>query len=409
LLGSVQTNAENIDRGKIFFPNLDGLRFIAFLMVFMQHGFLTSLNLQFQKGTFINKLFTILFDGGTGVSIFFVLSGFLITYLLLAESESNGKINVLSFYARRTLRIWPLYFVVITFALVIYPLLKSMLGISSPLSYNTIYYYAFLSNFDVINLRTYFPGQDSMSSITWSVAIEEQFYLIWPLLFCFLPKKFYKYIFGGVILVSLLFRFVHSQEHIQLYFHSLGVCADLAIGGLGAYFAIYSAKFRDFFQNLSKPAIILLYGLGIAWLFYHKQFFNFHYAPVFSRLISTAFFAFIILEQNFSKRSFFKFSKNRLLSSWGKYTYGLYLLHPVAITLVAIALKLFHVYDEHSFMISLFAGFAALALSMVLSYFSYVYYEKKFLLLKSNFDSRRNPEFKPATVDGQVSQVLVHS
>src|SRR5262249_15856566 len=121
-------------------------------------------------------------SGWMGVSFFFVLSGFLITYLILREIEVNGKLDILAFYVRRVLRIWPLYYLVIAFGFLCYPLLKSVFGFSSYIETgNSLYYMFFLSNFDVINLGHWLGnGRGAMSTnITWSVAIEEQFYLLW--------------------------------------------------------------------------------------------------------------------------------------------------------------------------------------------------------------------------------------
>ena len=101
-------------REKVYFPNLDALRFFAFMFVYLRHGFGDVVK-PIELGHFIlNLLKNGLNDSGDiGVSFFFVLSGFLITYLILKEIEVTGKIDVRAFYIRRCLRIWPLYFVVV--------------------------------------------------------------------------------------------------------------------------------------------------------------------------------------------------------------------------------------------------------------------------------------------------------
>ncbi|MCX6297258.1 MAG: acyltransferase, partial [Bacteroidetes bacterium] len=152
-----------ISNSKIYFPNLDGLRFAAFLMVYLQHGFFNSIKALDINGTFYEKLISVLCNGGIGVSIFFVLSGFLITYLILVESDLNGKLNVGYFYIRRTLRIWPLYFAVIIFVFLLYPYFKGLYGIAENTCNIPGYYFFFLSNFDVINIQKYHPGLDSLS------------------------------------------------------------------------------------------------------------------------------------------------------------------------------------------------------------------------------------------------------
>ena len=96
-----------IDSNKVFFPNLEGLRFFAFFVVFINHAF-ASLGYYNPSKTFVFVRTHFLLNGNLGVSFFFVLSGFLITYLLLKEKELTGKINIKNFYLRRVLRIWPL-------------------------------------------------------------------------------------------------------------------------------------------------------------------------------------------------------------------------------------------------------------------------------------------------------------
>src|SRR5688500_3290557 len=114
-----------MNKEKIFFPNLDSLRSIAFLLVFFQHGFYNFFK-NFEGESYLtDRLIAFLFlNGGSGVRIFFVLSGFLITYLILKEVRDNGKLNLGYFYLRRTLRIWPLYYAVVIFSFLVYPFLK---------------------------------------------------------------------------------------------------------------------------------------------------------------------------------------------------------------------------------------------------------------------------------------------
>jgi peptidoglycan/LPS O-acetylase OafA/YrhL len=360
-------------------------------MVFIQHAIVPAFEHLNIKGTFWEALIRLAGNGAYGVSIFFVLSGFLITYLMLSERELYGKIHVLYFYVRRTLRIWPLYYAVITFAFILYPFFKQIIGIQTHLGSRPAYYFLFLSNFDVIHIQKYFSGQDSMSgNITWSVAIEEQFYLVWPILFYVLPKKFYRVIFLATIAASLIFRYVYADDVAFLYFHSLSVCSDLALGGLCAWYALYSEAFTDFLKRLPKIVIAAIYVLGMYWLLAGISQFRIPYANVFTRLVSTLFFAFVILEQNYCRHSLYKFSRLKTLSFWGKYTYGLYLLHPIALTMLDVAFRLLRIDYQRTFLSTLSAGLAALVISLLLSYVSYEYFEKRFLKLKKKFSFVRS-------------------
>src|SRR5690606_19639921 len=118
-------------------------------------------------------------NGVLGVNFFFVLSGFLITYLLLVEKDRFKNINIGNFYVRRVLRIWPLFYFCVLFGFVAFPILKEALGEVPDEPARLPFYLAFLSNFDVV----YNASPDaSVLGILWSVSIEEQFYLVWPLI-----------------------------------------------------------------------------------------------------------------------------------------------------------------------------------------------------------------------------------
>ena len=113
---------------KIFFPNLDGLRFFCFVSVFFFHSFATRFASIKENGLYHFVKGVLASNGNLGVNFFFVLSGFLITYLLFAEKEKYKKISVGNFYIRRILRIWPLFYFCVFFGFVIFPILKRALG-----------------------------------------------------------------------------------------------------------------------------------------------------------------------------------------------------------------------------------------------------------------------------------------
>ena len=370
---------------KIFFPNLDGLRFVAFMMVFVWHALKAPFDLLHIENPFVQKFFYYFLNGKTGVSIFFVLSGFLITYLILAEIELNGKLDVLKFYIRRSLRIWPLYFLVLLLVFVGMPIAMRFTGANwSEFDMRPLFYFLFIGNFDV--LRIYLTnGTDLLpSTVTWSVAIEEQFYFAWPLFFTLLPAKFFKYIFPVVLFGSYIFRSMHAGSSPTLNFHTLSVAGDLALGGLAAYLSFTDKNFVNFFKGQSNKLRGLIY-IGGMLLLYSLQFLEDDGVHVYSRLIQTLFFAYIILDQNFCLQERFKFSASKFMSYWGKYTYGLYLWHPFLLLVITILFtKVFHLSYQNVFTHLLIAPIA-LAASFTVSYASYHYFEKHFLKLKNRF------------------------
>ena len=378
---------------KLYFKNLDSIRFIAALMVFLGHAVSPSYQYLPIKNTFWEKLLNTMSNGGTGVSIFFVLSGFLITYLLISEYQLNFKISIKKFYMRRVLRIWPLYFLVVAFSFLIYPFLKSLIGMNNPLGSNFIYHLTFLSNFDVINIEKFCYGSDAMSqNITWSVSIEEQFYLFWPLIFVFLQKRLWIYSISLVIIGSILFRIINNNDGVVLYFHTFSVLLDLGIGGLMALLIKSNIKFRSFFENSSTLTHLTLFIFSFCLVFWEGTLFSFNYGAAISRIFISFSFALIISAQAITKReSKFNLVNMSFANKMGKYTYGIYLIHPIAITIIDILVRLIH-FPKTNF-INLFSiGAIGFILTLFLSKISFRYYELRFLSLKDKFTTIQTHE-----------------
>ncbi len=150
-------------------PSLNGWRAVAILLVLISHAHLTRgfpLELFSLKYPLVYFLQTL---GLLGVRLFFVLSGFLITHLLLKEAEKNGRVSLKSFYIRRALRIFPVYFI--------------YLGVLGVLCLFGLYHDGSSSWFGVLTFtRNIFGKAPSLTTHFWSLAVEEQFYLVWPAL-----------------------------------------------------------------------------------------------------------------------------------------------------------------------------------------------------------------------------------
>jgi peptidoglycan/LPS O-acetylase OafA/YrhL len=370
---------------RLYFKNLDSIRFVAAFMVFLSHG-TRSYTFLGIEGTFLFKVFATISSGGVGVSIFFVLSGFLITYLLISENELTGQISLKNFYIRRMLRIWPLYYAVVLFTFFLYPMLKDLAGIVGHSQANVLYHLVFLSNFDVINIEKYFPGRDVASqNITWSVSVEEQFYLFWPLIFAFLPRKGWVYCISAIILGSLAFRIVKHEDISVLYFSTFSVLLDLGIGGLFAYFIKTDQRVRTFFESIGTPGHFILFAFSFSLLLWGDSIFTFKYGNAISRLFFSFSFAMIIAAQAITlKDSPLNLGKFSFANKWGKYTYGIYLLHPIAITLLDVMARLLHITIDN-LPKAFINGVTAFFLTLLISWVSYEFFESKFLALKEKF------------------------
>lgn len=222
-------------------PQLDAVRGVAVLLVLVHNaGISSSLHLGILAK-----------NGWMGVDLFFVLSGFLISGILLDTKTSEGYFR--NFYARRCLRIWPLYYSALLFMFVVVPLLR-------PSETHTIFearsapwwsYPVFLQNF-LVPVPTMATG---LLGVTWSLAVEEQFYLVWPLVVRFTEGVQLRNIAIAVICVSPLLRYFLYQHHVNIYSNTFCRLDGLMAGALLAIL-IRSGDFAP--SRLVAPAWIAL-------------------------------------------------------------------------------------------------------------------------------------------------------
>lgn len=373
---------------RIFFPNLDGLRFISFFVVFLYHCDLSIFSYLQDSHPKAHAAITFLFrHGNLGVNFFFVLSGFLITYLLIKEKELKGNIHVGNFYVRRILRIWPLYYLCLVIGFVAFPLFKQLTHEPMTETAHLPYYIFFAANFDYLHTWPVKPTA-LILSVLWSVAVEEQFYLTWPLILRLVPIRKFKFVFPSIILLSLIFRSFYTDsteaDHAVRYFHTFSLIGDMALGGLFAYLCSYENKFKHFIVHLSKGGIILIWVGALLLSLFKHVIFPCGFPIIFERFIIAIFFGLIIVEQNYAKNSFVKMSRFKTITKLGGYTYGLYCLHLLGMYITAKITDKFHL-DQTSLLISILTAIAALIFSIGISLLSYHCFEKWFLQIKSRF------------------------
>lgn len=203
-----------------YIPQLDGLRFCAFLGVFVSH----ALDLRLPSGPASWPEWwgsAAVLSGGFGVALFFVLSSYLITSLLLWERAATGHIDVVAFWMRRVLRIWPLYFGFLIG-------LWSVGGLSGDAF---IAFAVFAGNWGVA-LWDVSPG---LAGPLWSVSIEEQFYLSWPLFLAMVPPRFLRPTGCLLILVAVVARywfFLNGASVPDVWLNTLSHLDAIGIGVL---------------------------------------------------------------------------------------------------------------------------------------------------------------------------------
>ena len=372
---------------KLYLRNLDSIRFFAALIVYIGHGIAPSYQYLSINNTVWEQLLNVISIGPIGVYMFFVLSGFLITYLLISEQEINNKISLKNFYIRRILRIWPLYFMIILFAFGIIPFVNYLTGTYKPAPSKIIYYLTFLSNYDVISLFRNNLGfiNPLTQNITWSVSVEEQFYLFWPLLFVFLPKRFWFHSILLVIAGSLLFRFLYFEDAQILYLHTIALLVYLGMGALFAYLIKTNKRIKHIFENTSTFTHFVLFAIAFCFLCWFKQLFTFKYGIIVGSIAISLSFALIISAQALTTRkSILNLQNISFANKWGKYTYGIYLIHPIVLAFMSMLVPLMP-FPTENFTYSFTNGIVCFIITLLLSKLSYKYYESRFLSLKKKF------------------------
>lgn len=367
---------------RVYFPNLSGLRFIAAFAIIIHHLEQMKSNLSYNNYwhiAFIKNL-------GLGVTFFFVLSGFLITYLLLSEKQKTNNISIKDFYIRRILRIWPLYYFIVILAYFVlnkiyfFKLPETAILNSSSVFFKTLTLYIFfLPN---VVLFSYAPIP--YASQTWSIGVEEQFYFIWPILMKYIKNKYL--ILVGTITIYILLINLFLPRLIEIDPHSgyldkikyiiINFKIDcMAVGGLFAYLLFKKNKIINILNTnilcwISVVLLLILMVLDYKFPYVNNE----AYAIIFS---------IIILNFSTNTKPIFNL-ENKLFKYLGKISYGIYMCHIIAIVISVKMLASINIYNYWCQLI------ASTLISIILASLSYNLLEKKFLKLKKKFTKIRS-------------------
>jgi peptidoglycan/LPS O-acetylase OafA/YrhL len=194
---------------RIYFPELDGLRFLAFMLVYISHEGVPPDLLARLIGSRATAALRL--NGGYGVQLFFILSGYLIASLLLREEARYGRIALRAFWARRILRIWPLYYLIVAIGFGVIPALEGQLhetGYREMMRIHFIPFLAFMGNWSMLLLT---PMPDWLS-VLWSVCVEEQFYLIVPLMIALVTPRYRRSLVAVLMATAIAVRWACAQS-----------------------------------------------------------------------------------------------------------------------------------------------------------------------------------------------------
>lgn len=351
---------------KLYLPGLNGLRAIAASAVIISHiGLHLDMFGLIKKGGYDL--------GSYGVTIFFTLSGFLITFLLLTEKQQKKEIDIKKFYVRRILRIWPLYFIYL-FIVLLYIHFK----INSD-----IWYYIFIvPNVPfAINAATggvlYIP----FIGHYWSLGVEEQFYAFWPWIIKKIKNLKYFLIFFIFVflLVKISLNITNTLRTFGVFLHYTRF-GCLAIGGLGAYLFYEKKELLKFLNNPFFELSACLFFILIAIEKFHI------FSIIDHEVVSVMTLVLIFNQINNSKKIISL--ENKLFDYLGKISFGMYIYNPLVIAIVARFLKKLSYINETMYLILIY--FTVFTSVILISHISYNRFELKFLKLKEKFTTIRS-------------------
>lgn len=393
---------------KEYFKGLDSLRFFAALAVFFTHvelikkftGFGTHWidpEERITKFTVFQSVMSkeidplsplIAYSSALGVVFFFVLSGFLITYLLLKERQSNNSIAIGKFYLRRAFRIWPLYYLIFILGFFVLPYLDFFAVPGQDNFFqqnfwgNLMLYAFFMPNLAFSIYTTAVPNIGQ----SWSIGVEEQFYLVWPLLIRKSKNvlKSILWIAGtiitlkGIILLSSPFVNIEVLAVIKKFL-AMSKLECMALGGLGAYVLFNNKEeiLRIVYMPISQITSVVIIPILI-------YFTPTAFEDILHLLFSISFLV-IILNVASNKKSLLRF-ESRILQYLGRISYGFYMFHVMCIVFTIHFLDKYIGLDndittpQHLLLYGI-----SFLLTVAVSSLSYHIFEKAFIRLKDKY------------------------
>lgn len=374
---------------KKHFPGLDELRGIACLMVLLNH-FASYKEIYGIADRFTQLAFL---DWGTsGLTLFFVLSGFLITYLLLFEQATKGDISVRKFYTRRILRLWPLYFIIVFLGHFVAVWATDFLdprntneAVQQQFVGRTIFFMLLLPHIVYLKFE---PASPTMAH-TWSIGVEEQFYWIWPWLI-----KAFKKTMALVMIVMIILMF--ASEVVYFYFDShkemmgsskfIQVLSKVnayyywskagyfSVGGLLAYCYINGKGIQKY---ICHPLTVVCGFLGaIIFTYWYKSF-------ILSGILQACSYT-ILMGNIIWKGSPFNGWVAHSLSFVGKISYGVYMFHPLVLIGLLSAIRYWGL-PVTGFFSNLSLFIIGISAVVLVASVSYRYIELPFLKRRSKY------------------------
>lgn len=361
---------------KRFFPNLNGIRFIAAFMVLFHH--VEQAKHAMGIGNVYDRVI-VQHMGRLGVGLFFVLSGFLITYLLLQERQNHGDISAKRFYLRRAFRIWPVYFVVVLSSYFLFPHIP-LLEFPGAGEKVTNYFWERLSFLVLIlpNFAFILYDLPYWCAQAWSIGVEEQFYYLWPWMIKY-PRRRWGILLLFIAITALVLGvglwLLDDPEQVKiekaLAFAGQFRLQVMAFGGMLAWLA-FREKHKILRILFRKDVQYAVYALTLVFFISGVHFTGFmeFYGVL---------FGFFVVNLACNPNSVIHL-EHKWIDYLGKISYGIYLYHVVAIVLTINILK--HVMDESGSAYHFVLYTITILLTILICVVSYEWMEKPLLRFK---------------------------
>ncbi len=344
-----------------YFKQLDGLRFIAVVLTLIAHWFPAV-------------GWPMIPYSWNGVDLFFAISGFLITTILLEEKTSSIHskwIIYKNFAARRFLRLFPLYYLFLIAFFLLYKFGHLHLGNPDAYPYLFTYTANFFYHLSPFDINSNPP--DGIFNHLWSLGVEEQFYIIWPIIILFTPTKRLPVIFSVIIIFSLfIVSFPAELSWVYVPFKSF---SQLAAGAMLAY--LLTNQEIQLLNKKRYSIFIFLLVLYLAIIIFYPNSPSFELVRE-SVLLLLCFS--ILLNTVFEWKGVSRFFKSPTVKHLGRISYGIYLIHMPIPAIVNLIERKIHIDIPPLFEISLY-----FCITIILANLSFKYIETPFLNLKSRF------------------------
>ena len=343
------------------------MRGLAILLVIFYHNF-----------GFINYFFF----GWLGVDLFFVLSGYLITDILIKTLHEPNFLR--NFYVRRTLRIFPLYYLTLIIFLAVFPILQVHVEGLSYFLKNQFWLWAYLQNWLFIIKP---PGNNLLLTHLWSLAVEEQFYLIWPFIILAIKKEKTLFFF----MLGLLFTIMALRYYIWIYkienfayfnLYTFSRIDGICIGSMLALIRIFN---KDFLRKFTPFIVFTLAALNFLFYFFNKKSeFTLPFMAIVGYTTFAVLFGLLVnqgIERN--NKLIMTLFDNRLLKFFGRISYSLYVFHwPIHLLAFPYIMIWVSNYVQDQMASKTLSALISTLVGIFISAISFRYFESFFLNLK---------------------------